>query len=271
MATFDQLERSSYDSVPTILYEFQLGAQQWLYANGERDVVLGGKRYLSCAISDSGINQSGDTDGDDMTITMPADAEFTKLFRGNPPSQFLRATIRNLNRGDTEAPIVWAGLVKNGKRVSDVEYSVICKVLTASLNRVGIRLAWGRGCPHALYDRRCKVMKSDYARVVQISAVNGTGFTAPVFSLGDGYLVGGFVEFTVIAGVIERQAIEAHVGTRVTLLGSTQGLTNGMFVTVYPGCDRVPSTCEQKFNNLSNYLGFDFMPDKSLFDGDPIF
>lgn len=270
--TFDHLERSNYDGVPTTLYEFAIGdTARWRYATGTEDVNLNGVIYNAVAASDSGIIQSGDVQNDDFTIKLPSDASFAALFRGTPPSQPIFVTVRNINRSDPEAPVVWAGTVKNGRRSSLVEFEVVCKTLTASLNRLGVRLSWGRGCPHALYDRNCRVNKADYAVSVQISEVDGAGFTAPVGSLGSDYLSGGFLEFLPTHGVMDTRAIESHVGSRVNLLSASDGLVDGMWVTVYPGCDRVTSTCKLKFNNLSNYGGFAHMPTKSPFDGDPVF
>ena len=270
--SFDQLERSNYDGVPTTLYEFAIGdTARWRYATGTDDVTVNGQIYLAAAVSDSGIVQSGDVQNDDFTIKLPADAGFAALFRGTPPSQPIFVTVRNINRNEPEAPVVWAGTVKNGRRVSITQFDVVCKTLTASLNRLGVRLAWGRGCPHALYDRNCLVNKENYATLVQVSAVDGAGFTAAVASLGNNYLAGGFLEFEVMPGVIDTRAIESHIGSRVGLLSASDGLANGMWVTVYPGCDRVTSTCAGKFNNLSNYGGFAHMPTKSPFDGDPVF
>ena len=270
--TFDSLERSNYDAIKTVLYEFALGATaRWRFASGTQNVTLLGNSYRALPISDSGIVQSGDTQNDDFTVTMPADTNFAQLFTGTPPSEPILLTVREINRGDDEAPVVWAGIVKNGKRTSLTTFDVICKTLTASLNRMGVRLAWGRGCPHALYDRACRVNKDDFATAAQIVTLGGAGFTAAIGALGDGYLSGGFVTFNRMAGVLDTRAIESHIGTRVNLLGASDGLAVGMWVTLYPGCDRVTSTCEAKFNNLSNYGGFPHLPTKNPFDNDPVF
>lgn len=269
---FNTLESSNYDAIPTVLYEFKLGeTATWRYANGSEDVTLDGEVFEATPISDSGIVQSGDVQNDDLTVTLPASAAFTRLFIGTPPSQPMFLTVRNMNRGALDAPVVWAGTVKNGKRTSLSEFQIICKTLVSSLNRLGARLSWMRGCPHALYDRSCGVNKADYATLVQIQSLDGAGFTAAVASLGDGYLAGGFLEFDLMPGVRDTRAIESHVQNRVDLLGASDGLAADMWVTVYPGCDRVTSTCESKFNNLPNYGGFPHLPSKSPFDGDPVF
>lgn len=270
--TFDTLERSNYDGIPTRLYEFALGTHAWRYASGERDVVLGGVTYVATPISDSGIILSGDVENDDFTITLPANVEFAALYYGTPPSQTVNVTVRQIHRGSDEAPIVWVGILRTTKRVSPIKLEIGCRTLSASLNRNGLRLAWGKQCPHALYDRNCKVNPASYGVAVQIQSLTGATIVSTGFnSLPSGYLAGGYLEWPLLPGVMERRSIEAQSGSVVTVFGTTDGLTVGQYATFYPGCDRVVSTCNSKFNNLSNYGGFPHMPSKSPFDGDPVF
>lgn len=270
--SYDFLERSNYDGIPTTLYEFALGTNIWRYSSGEQSVTVGGQMYEAVPISDSGIVQSGDVQADDFIVTMPANNEFAALFRATPPSEGVVVTVRRLNRGETEAPIVWVGALRSTKRVTQIAVDLICKSLSASLNRNGLRLAWGKGCPHALYDRNCRVNKDLYDTAIQITQLTGAVLISPSFeSLPAGYLAGGFFEWELLPGLKERRAIESQSGSVVVVLGTTDGIVPGQWLTFYPGCDRVTSTCETKFNNLANYGGFPHLPSKSPFDGNPVY
>ena len=269
---FDFIERSNSKGQPSVLYEFTIGDHRWGYTNAENDVVVLGQLYLSAAISDNGLTLSGDSQNDDFNITMPATAEFTTLFQGPMPGETIYCTVRLINRGDTQAPVAWVGTVKQGTRKDKLSFEVTCKALSSSLNRNGLRLAWGRGCPHALYDRGCQANPAAFAVAVQIQGLTGATVTSSSFeSLPHNYLSGGYIEFEILAGVTERRAIEAHGGNYIMLLGTTEGLSTMDWIVVYPGCDRTSSTCQGKFNNLSNYGGFPHLPNKSPFDGDPVF
>lgn len=270
--SFDSAERSNYGGIPTMLYEFSLGPNKWRYSSGIEDITLGADVYSAAAISDSGIIQSGDVSNDDFTVTMPAGLPFASLFLGTPPSESVYLTCRRMNRGESEAPILWVGQVRSTKRISQIAIEVVCKMLTASLNRNGLRLSWGRGCPHALYDINCRVNPADFGIAIQVQGLTGaTIISSSLTVIPDGYLAGGYFEWTIMAGVQERRAIEGHTGSVLTVLGTTDKLSVSTWITVFPGCDRTSSTCSMKFNNLSNYGGFPHMPSKSPFDGDPIF
>lgn len=268
--SFDTFERSNYDGQPVALYEFLLGSNSWRYSSSEDDVTVGGRVFKGTSISDSGIMQSGDVTGDDFTVTLPANLEVAALFLGTPPSQTVNLLVRHWHRDDPDAPIVWYGDVRSTKRVSTITIEMICKLNTATMNRPGLRLSWGRGCPFALYDQNCKVNPAAFGIAVQVTGL--TGSTVYVSgAIAEGYLNGGYIEWTFLPGVKERRAIEGNSGGSIYLLGTTDGLAVDTWVTVYPGCTLTSSTCKDKFNNLSNYGGFAQLPTKSPFDGDPVF
>lgn len=270
--TFDSFERSNYSGMPTILYEFSLGSTAWRYCAADNDLSFDGHTYLATSIKNDGFSFSGNPETDDIQISIASSAAVTTLYVGTPPSDQVRLKIRTLHKGDTQAPVLWSGLVKSGKQQSLAEFVFTCNSLLSTLNRLGLRLSYSRGCPHALYDRGCKVDPANFATTVQLSAVNGNRLVSTgIALLPDGHLSGGFVSFQGTHGATDRRAIESHSGNTVTLLGSSDGISSGAWVVVYPGCDRVTSTCETKFNNLANYGGFPHLPTKSPFDGDPVF
>ena len=270
--SFDQIERSNYDGKPVVLYEFTLGESVWRYAGAQNDIEIGGVLYEALPIAHEGYSMSGNPDEDDLSIRISLRAAVTSLFNGTPPSRSLQISVRTVHFGDEEAPVVWSGIVKSMKRVSTVEATFNCNSLLSTLNRNGLRLSWQRGCPHALYDGLCRVNPDHYATAIQVQAVTGdhvesSGATA----LPNGYLNGGYLSFVSEHGVTETRAIEEHWQHRIRLLGLTDGIAVGQWIIVYPGCDRTSSTCVNKFNNLSNYGGFPHLPNKSPFDGDPVF
>ena len=267
----DQFERSNYDGAPIDLYEFSLGTTVWRYASGQNDLQLNGETYSAVAIKRDGFTLSGDPQTDDLKINITRRAPVTDLFVGTPPSEPLTLRIRTLHRGDEEAPVVWAGSVKSSRQTSAIEVEFNCNSLLASLNRNGLRLSWGRGCPHALYDRNCGVNMASHGVSVQILTLSGDAITAAVSTLGNDYLSGGLLSFVGDHGALEMRAIEGHYQGRIRLLGTTDGLSVGDWVKVYPGCARTTEVCETKFNNLGNYGGFPHLPTKSPFDGDPVF
>lgn len=270
--TFETFELSNYDGAPINLYEFTLGSTAWRYAAAAFNVSVGGNVFYSAAIDHESYSFSGSSDNDELTINLDPGLDVCDLYLGTPPSEGVRVTIYSLHHGDTDAAAVWSGFIKLGRRVHEAQSAFVCVSLLATLARNGLRLFWGRGCPHALYDRQCRVDKADYAVSVQVTSLNAVALTCNGLSaLGDDYLAGGFLSFVHSSGALEHRAIETHTGNVIGLLGLSDGISAGDWITVYPGCSRTTATCETKFNNLDNYGGFPHLPTKSPFDGDPVF
>lgn len=310
-AIYDFNERGDYSAQDVRLYRFSIGENNpggsgtpaanppgsgesaanqavWAYTNNDRNVTWGGTTYTALAISDGGLKQKGDANSDDFTITLPSSEPIVRLFRGTPPSQPIRAEMRMLQMGasgNSDAPLAWIGYVSSVKYKDEIASSVLCNTQTASLNRKGLRLAWERQCPHALYDNQCRVPKNAWGVLAVVSAQSnnwiavilpapGSTTDTAISQAGNPValdrFLNGFIEWDTGAGYVERRAILTPYAGGFVLLGLTDGLFIGCNILLYPGCARTPADCK-KFNNIANYGGFGFLPGKSPFDGDPVF
>lgn len=66
-------------------------------------------------------------------------------------------------------------------------------------------------------------------------------------------------------GTVEMRGIEVANASNLELIGGTYGLAVGDAITIYPGCDGLRSTCDERFNNLLNHGGFAHMPGESIY------
>src|SRR3546814_2715916 len=53
-----------------------------------------------------------------------------------------------------------------------------------------------------------------------------------------------------------------------TLITQFEDEGAGTAISLYPGCDHRRMTCKDKFNNILNYGGFDWIPTKNPMGGD---
>jgi uncharacterized phage protein (TIGR02218 family) len=270
--SYDTVERSNDAGQPIALYEFTFGTATWRYSSDEVDTLLGTTRYTAQPISDSGVTQSGDASSDEMTVTLPKYEPVAIMLNGQPPSEKVWLTLRRMHRGEAGAPIIWIGYVVSCKQTDNLAVEIACKMLTAGFDRNGLRLSWGRQCPHALYDISCRVDKAAFGVTFEVDGVQGNAVvSSDLLSFPSGWFSNGFFEWPRFPGAVERRGIEIHSGNKMTVFGVTSGLEAGDLITAYPGCSRTRSDCKMKFNNLANFGGFPHMPGKSPFQGDPIF
>lgn len=274
--TFTSRELSVADGRPVRLYEFRRGAQRWAWCGADRDINVQAIAFKAAAISDDGVRLTGETTADVLTITGPATLEVAQLYRGAPPSAEVAVTVRDFHHGDPDQAasvrVVWVGSIAGVRWPQPDRAAIACQSLTASMDRPGLRLTWERSCPHTLFDRRCGVDRNAYAVATTVQAMDGAGISnGALAAFPDGTFSGGFVEWPVGGGEIDRRGVERHVGGELQLLGGTQGLVLGMTCTVYPGCRQTAEYCQGQFANIDNFGGFRHLPGKSPFDGDPVF
>lgn len=271
---FNDAEISNDDGQPIGLYLFEWGPTLWAYTSSDRAVTrtetINGLEveveYLPLAISDSGLTQGGSSEND-FAVTIPPNIPIVVRFRTTPPSEPIWLTVRRKHSAEDDAPIYWIGTVSNIKGQDIANKQVFGRPLSGSFKRTGLRLCWTTGCPHFLYDPGCKVDPADYELDGEITALTGSTATVDFAGAFDAdYFHGGIISWEAsVDGTIERRMIQSQAGDVLTIFGTTDWMEVGMAVKLYPGCIRNAETCELKFNNLSNYGGFDFLPTESPF------
>lgn len=270
--SFDQRERSLCDGQPVRLYAFSRGTLRWLYCTADRDIPYQNQVFKAVAISDDGIRQTGETSADALNLTGPWNLDVAQQFRGMPPSSEIVLTIRDMHFGESDAMVCWVGSISGVKWPAPDRCEMICQSLTASFDRPGLNLTFERGCTHSLFDRNCRVNRDLYKTHTIVQSATGATISAGAFArFKDDYFSGGFVEWVIGAGEIERRSVEQHAGSELMLLGGTGGIALGQAVTAFPGCTQVMAVCDSRFGNSVNYGGIRHMPGKSPFQGDPIF
>jgi uncharacterized phage protein (TIGR02218 family) len=272
--TYSDQEISTQDGRPLALYALRWDKTYWFYTSADRDMtgqelvngVMTDVTYVARPVQDSGMVQ-GSGQQNDFTVDIPADLPIVDLYRTMPPSGTVWLTVRRRHYGDADAPIHWMGTVTNVKRANLAEAQIIAAPLMSSFKRTGLRLCWTRECPHFLYDVDCKVDPADFENDGVIAAKTGASVTLTMAEIPeDQYYRGGFIAWEANAdGTMERRMIESQVGTNFVIFGLTDRMEVGVAVKLYPGCDRSPGTCKDKFDNIDNYGGFDFMPGESPF------
>lgn len=231
-----------------------------------------GSVWEPTGITDDGIKQTGEAKTDALNITMPNSTGVVGLFIGTPPGQPVYATLRRFHYGDDEAVVCYVGEVTSVNMSSPTTSVISCATLTATMDRNGLRLSWSRGCPHSLYDRQCGVNKEQFRVDAVLKTVGaGTIVSDTYATKPDGYFAGGFIEWIDPSYGVERRGIEEHSGDTLTIFGTVDGLAGGYVLKTYPGCGRTTEACDTIFNNLDNFGGCPTMPDRSPFDGNPLF
>lgn len=281
---FNDKEISNDGGMRLALYAFRWGNKTWHFTNADRSITYGVDPvsgapavYEPIAISDEGVAMGKDI-GNDFTIQCPVTNPVALLFRGTPPSGRVYVKVRRMQYGETDAPLWWSGTVGNVKpKQGGAGATMVCRSSFSRVRTTGLRLAWTRQCPYALYDHNCKVNPAAFESARVIASVVGNVVTIVTAGAGldpaAGYFSGGIIKWDIGGGTMEWRMIEVHSAPLVfTLFGRGDGLAAAMNVKLYPGCDRTTGAggCV-RFANIDNYGGHEYMPGTSPFDGNPVF
>lgn len=271
--SFDPIETSNDDGNPARAYEFRLGSAVWRYVSAPEDVVMAGFTWKAAPISDDGVKLTGEATTDALTITGPDTIGPAKLFMGTPPSGEVYVTIYMYHQDDKQLVVEYVGSVSQADWPQPGTATLACESLFASMERDGLRYGWQRACPYALYDpRSCRAEKADFAVTITVTGAANGIVTSPDFATKPpGYFNGGFCTWEHPVRGTEFRGIEEHAIDQVRMFGTSDGMYTGLVITAYPGCNRGAEMCNERFDNLDNYGGVLDMPDRSPFDGNPVF
>jgi len=118
-------------------------------------------------------------------------------------------------------------------------------------------------CPHTLFDSGCTLTKGGFAvnRSIQAGSTQTLLIPSVAFTQADGYFDLGTGTFTSGANNGFSFTIKKHTGGQLQLHVPLPFVVNaGDAFICYPGCDKLQSTCQNKFNNLINFGGAPYVP-----------
>lgn len=116
-------------------------------------------------------------------------------------------------------------------------------------------------CPYSIYSKECGVDIKVYRKKAKVTAVTGTNTVQIDIQFEDGYYTAGGMEW--ISGPLAGQATQIMDSKNSTIIYMSATNTSpriGDVAYIYPGCDKTPTTCKNKFNNFSRNRATPYIP-----------
>jgi uncharacterized phage protein (TIGR02218 family) len=250
--------------MPAEFYRFTLAGSSvgaWTSGSVRRHVHFGGLTvdYQPAPIRHEAIEASDERSAGGLRVTIPADDTITNsvadLFRGTTPTGVV-------HQGHAEVARVFFGDVASAEFSGSVCTLTVEPKAGAFKQRV-LRQLYQAPCNNSLYDSFCGVVKANFSAAATVTAIasDNVTLTVPNAALqADPYYTGGQLQFGSRHGFIV-----SHVGSTLTLLRPIPGLAVSSSVTISAGCDRSAVTCQNKFSNIANHMGFPLIPNLDPF------
>lgn len=256
----------------TELFKFVEGTNIETQTSGDAEVTYNSEVYTPRSIGRTQAQSKNELSRANIDISMALDNPLAQRHLASPVDNVVTLTI--FQQTDIGTNVFWKGRLSSVKATNKAVTLTFESIFT-SLRRPGLRARYQKACRHALYGRGCNVDPELFAVVGDISNIQGTVVTVPGLNAHpDGYFRGGMIRAP--DGVV--RFIIDHSGNTVTLSRPFQTLidlfaVNGpgaVEVKVYPGCRHNMLDCANIFNNLPNYGGFPWIPQKNPMGGSSI-
>lgn len=245
------------------LYAFESASASFYLTPHEFAVDLHGQRYQSLPIGRSALSLGAEATKTALHLRLPPDHALVGHLLASALSgevTAVRLSVAQLPQAFWQGSGTrWLGRVL-GVEVADDTAQVACESAQVSLKRIGLRRLYSRQCTHVLYSDACGAQPVSQSATVQSVAgrrVVLAGGTPPTLLAA---LPGGLLQLASGA----RHMIVGVDSAGVELLAPLL-LPAGAVVQLVAGCDHSTATCAARFNNLNNYGGFPFLPNKNPF------
>lgn len=269
--TYDSREKSQQDGAPVELYEFARNTKVWKFTSAVVDLDLSSDgTYTSAPIDRTEVASTQEQARNAVELTVPRTFAIADLYRIAPPTDIISLTIKRFHREEEDdTVVVWKGRLLNCS-FEGARAVLKCEPISSSLKRLGLRRLYQKQCPHPLYgEDGCKVDKEAHKIDTTITNIDGVNVT--VGALLSRPYAGGYIEREDADGNFERRFIRSFTGLVLTLAQRLVTASVSDAVTVFPGCDHTMQTCDEVYDNILNFGGMPFIPQKNPFDGTPIF
>lgn len=268
---FETNEISLEDSSRVQLIKFAVGSDTFNYISTKEDTTIDGTLYTAVGFKLSQNSLEMEDRGKTILLTLPADDDFVARYLSVLPGILSTITVLEYQRRDVaeETIIAFKGLVQSvGFTKNATEAKVALLPLQGLASRTGPRATYQNLCGHLLGDVRCQVDTSLFTYTGTASAFDSDTNIVTVDGIftanGAGWATGGYLTNDTLD---DYRMIIAQSGDDLTLhfaFSDDFPLLTGD-VDVVAGCDRSLATCKTKFDNVVNYGGFAFVPNKNIF------
>jgi uncharacterized phage protein (TIGR02218 family) len=267
------LEAAVETGKPIELYRFSNLQEVFTYTSGNEDYVYSSETYVTRNITRNEATVNSDQDPANLTLRIPADDEFAVRYRiGAPPSRdkLLIYRLHLTDGGTPEVVVFFKG------EVSSIAYQGDDAIVAAEpsgvvMKRPVPRRSFSSSCGHVLYDRGCKINENSasYKFDVTVQTISGSNVTVIGTGIGTqaaNFFVSGFLD----KGTVERRMILSEIVVGPTTMTFAlplpfADLAAGEALTLRAGCDHSLTTCRTKFNNVTNFGGFPWVPTENPF------
>jgi hypothetical protein len=271
--SYETYEADDRNGGVVTLYKFRVGPGEEDYVrftDADSIVYRDGYPFTPIAIKRTNIQRSGSLDKADMKLTVAGTNPIAQMFLRYPPSYVVTVEIFEGHFDDYERAFltIWQGRVLNCAFQQDNSAELSCQPGSTSMRRIGLRRHYQKGCPLDLYGPECRATKTE----VECDFVSFAGNTLTGVIPGGGlpqeaeaYATGILQWVSTDHGRTEIRSILSCVEDGLNFILTLNGPISHVPETfvIIKGCLHTERTCSVWHDNIVNYGGQLWIPDKN--------
>ena len=265
--SYDVKDRSVHDGAPIECYHFQGSHGDFLYTSYQRPITVNDLDFEPIAITRTALETGTiDDSATTMDFNVPANCLLALRYAYVVSPKELTVTVYRVHEGDdysTDYKIEFQGealeFTGRGKWMTVRTGTLLQTKLNGNMSAVVAQ----RMCNHVLYDDLCKVDPAGYTFSSTVLKVQGRIVTVDDDHAANGTLLGSTF---MIDRTGEKLAIITNDDNVLRVSVAAVDIMVGDTVKIILGCDHIRlGDCKNRFNNVVNYGGFDFIPTQNPF------
>lgn len=260
------------------LYELSKAGVTYYYTSHNEDVVHDGITYYSKVIQRGDIASQFSSMAVSCRVSGPIDEAFS-IFVDRIPVSDVRVTITAKILGTGETQQIFKGTLRDYS-IADSKCSASFQNRGAALSKEAVPKTRYQGpCNNALFDQNCQLSPNDFrvggtvdetsetlstlsSRELVLSNGFPDSFGEHLLDKPDAYLIAGTVMFN--GHYRDISGAEAYSGTQIKVLLQyalpEETVEVGTVLYLWPGCNKSVNHCAARFNNITRFAGFPYMP-----------
>lgn len=262
--TFVQDETGLDTSNPIELYRFSGSLAAYTYTSGNREMTFQApsattaEDYKPIAMSRSEIVLGDITDRNELKIMLPINIQIIAdyVFNISPVSD-LTVEIYRQNGPTGVWNMIFSGIVSGIGLKNNQATLTTPSVFTNYLDSEFPNIFYQSVCNLQTYSTRCGAIKADFTVTGTVTAINDDGsiVVPEAGTQQTGYYAPGE-----IVTETERRLILAQTGDSLTINYQFRDLSVGDTVSLVAGDDHSITTCDTKFDQMVNFVGWPYIP-----------
>ena len=251
---------------PAELFYMTNGVVDHYLTSGDVAVDYGGNTYIPALISKGPIKYTSDLSPSKLSVKIEFDNSLIDDYISQIVVDTVWMEIYKIHRDMSPLEIytIFVGKVESVSFSGNLaDLSMVS--LKDYLNNVVPKFRYQSGCNHALYSPECGIVDTDndYSGVVSDITIDGLiveSTAIETLMIADGKSTNNYCQFGICEYGNYKRMITKQDGALFSLRYKIPGLSIGEIITVFAGCDNRILTCFEKFNNVSQFLGFPYIP-----------